>query len=83
MIGDFNLPRIDWSNLQVPDSRYEDIFLNTIMDNYLHQHVTEFTRIRSDQVKSTLDLVFTQNEEMIKELSLLNPLCYGSLLVTD
>ena len=81
MVGDFNLPRIDWSNLQVPDSSYEDIFLNTIMDNYLHQHVTEFTRIRSDQVKSTLDLVFTQNEEMIKELSLLNPLGKSDHLV--
>ena len=49
ILGDFNLPRIDWANNLTIMKSYEAEFLGCLMDSYLHQHVSEPTRSRSRQ----------------------------------
>ena len=39
IMGDFNLPKIDWCNLKAPISSFEDTFVEVVMDNFLFQHV--------------------------------------------
>ena len=67
--GDFNYPEIDWENEYVSDSS-EAIgpFIDTVQDNLLYQHVYKPTRYRTGNEPSLLDLVFTNEEGMIREL---------------
>ena len=75
LLGDFNVPKIDWENKDLKQGarNIEINFLNTINDCYLHQHVREITRRNNDEA-STLDLIFTGEEEDVKNISLLPPL---------
>ena len=75
LLGDFNVPYIDWVN-RVPEPRARKIekdFLESITDNLMYQHVMEHTRIRGPQ-KSTLDLILTKEEEDIKNIEVLAPI---------
>ena len=65
IMGDFNLPRINWSTISAPISSFEDCFLDNISDNFLTQHIKENTRMRSGTVGSILDLIFTKEEEYV------------------
>ena len=75
LLGDFNVPKIDWENhdLKQGARNIEINLLKTIDDCYLHQHVREITR-RNNNEASTLDLIFTGEEEDVKNISLLPPL---------
>ena len=68
ILGDFNLPRIDWSTLSAPVGSYEELFVEVIMENFLIQHVTEITRARNTGDGSMLDLVFSKDEEFINQI---------------
>ena len=48
IVGDFNMPQIDWRNncCLTPDHHYAHTFLNAVHDAFLFQHVTEPTRFR-------------------------------------
>ena len=48
--------------------------MECIRDNYFFQHVTEDTRQRGDDKPSLLDLLFTNEPDMISKLEILNPL---------
>ena len=75
ILGDFNLPNIDWINKELKvgfDTNEEDMF-EVISDCFLHQHVTKLTRFRNNQA-STLDLIFTKEEEDVKDIEVLQPL---------
>ena len=75
LLGDFNVPNIDWEN-RVPEPRARKIekdFFETITDNLMYQHVKENTRIRGPQ-KSTLDLILTKEEEDVKNITVLTPI---------
>ena len=52
IMGDFNLPRINWSTTSAPSSSFEDCFIDNTSDNFLSQHIKENTRMRSDTVGS-------------------------------
>ncbi|XP_069142291.1 uncharacterized protein [Argopecten irradians] len=71
LLGDFNYKEIDWKNqislsgLNNPATK----FLEATRDNFLIQHVTSPTRYRVNQTPSTLDLIFTNEEEMIRDIS--------------
>ena len=67
--GDFNYPEIDWKNEYVSDSS-EAIgpFIDIVQDNLLYQHVYKPTPYRTGNEPSLLDLVFTNEEGMIREL---------------
>ena len=42
------------------------MFVDSIMDYYLYQHITDQTRIREGQHSNTLDLVLTNKEHIIE-----------------
>ena len=75
IMGDFNVPKVDWENAEVlPGAKIiEREFLETITDNFLYQHVTEYTRIRGPE-RSILDLIFTKEEEDVKNIKVLPPI---------
>jgi hypothetical protein len=49
-------------------------FLESIRESYLIQHVTEVTRVRDNSEPSILDLILTNEENMIDEIIYSNPL---------
>ena len=76
IIGDFNYKEIDWESWSTSKSENseEQAFINCIQDIYWFQHVTSPTRYRTDHEPSTLDLVFTNEESMIEQISYQSPL---------
>ena len=68
--GDFNYPNINWSTLSC-NTTYSQMFLDTIHDHCLFQHITEPTHYRPNTVANTLDLVFTNEDGMINSVEYL------------
>lgn len=76
MLGDFNLPRIRWSNYTT-EGGTEDCntrFIEKVRDCFLTQHIQDVTRIRGDSQGNTLDLLFTNDESIIEEIKNESPL---------
>ena len=75
ILGDFNLPKIDWVNNELREGyeEYEANMYDVFTDCFLHQHVKELTRFRNDE-SSTLDLIFTKEEEDVRDIEVLQPL---------
>ena len=73
--GDFNLPRIDWIGNECHDteSSFTANFMDTIEQLEWYQHSKNNTRFRGTQ-KSCLDLIFTNEEEMISKVHELPPI---------
>jgi len=67
-MGDFNYPDIDWSSLH-SQSKNGQSLLDSVEDCFLTQHVQDPTR--SD---STLDLVFTDEPNMIDKVEIMGKL---------
>ena len=67
--GDFNYPNIDWENDYVDEASPIRRFIDTIQSTHLHQHVSQPTRYRHDQEPSLLDLILTNEEGMLQNLS--------------
>ena len=75
ILGDFNLPDIDWIENELRsgcDTNNERMF-ETFTDCFLHQHVLKPTRFRNNEA-STLDLIFTKEEEDVKDIEVLQGL---------
>ena len=68
LMGDFNYPDINWSSLH-SQSRNGQSFLDSVEDCFLTQHVQDSTR--SD---SMLDLVFTDEPDMIDKVEVMGKL---------
>ena len=75
IMGDFNVPNIDWVHKTVLPTarRFEKDFFITISDNLLCQHVKENTRFGKTE-ESVLDLFFTKEEGEIKNVKVLLPI---------
>ena len=67
LVGDFNYPDADWEKLSAV-STVAQTFIDTTLDNFLHQHVDTPTRYRSYATPSTIDLVFSNEEDMVEEI---------------
>ena len=69
--GDFNYPSIDWSNGPIVSSSSQPIqlFLDTLNDLFLYQHVTDPTRYRAGGSPHVLDLVLTNEEDMVRDIT--------------
>ena len=69
--GDFNYPSIDWSNGSVVSSSSQPIqlFLDTLNDLFLYQHVTKPSRYQAGSSPHVLDLVFTNEEDMVQDIA--------------
>ena len=76
MMGDFNLPEINWDDLTAPGrgDNKANTFLNTIRDTFMFQHVKSPTHYRGDQDSTLIDLIFTSEEGSIKNLQHSSPL---------
>ena len=75
ILGDFNLPKVDWVNDELKEGfdENEATMFEVFSDCFLHQHVKKLTRFRNDE-SSTLDLIFTKEEEDVKDIEVLPPL---------
>ena len=76
LMGDFNFKNIEWDTMtanSVADEQTKQ-FINTINDTFLFQHVTEPTRYRINQQANILDLVFTNEENMVENIIYKEPL---------
>ena len=70
--GDFNYANINWSDcIESTRDPHAQCFLDTLHDLILYQHVDVPTRYRDSQSFNTLDLVITNEEHMINEISYL------------
>ena len=71
VIGDFNLPKIDWTTLSVnaTESSLSKRFLDVSLDRFLHQHVdfpTNLTPHGNEKMTETcIDLLFTDNRDTV------------------
>ena len=76
VIGDLNYKHIDWENWQTPkpETSEEHQFISCLQDIYWHQHVTSPTRYREGTDPSTLDLILSNDENLIDKLQFLSPL---------
>lgn len=72
IIGDFNLPEIDW-DLWITsrsENHFSFNFLECVRDNFLEQPVTHPTRWVNDEPGNILDLCFVDNIDIIKKLEI-------------
>ena len=74
--GDFNHPEINWDTCSPSQNMHHKAsrFLECIKDCFLHQNVKEATHHRGSQQANTLDLVFTNEEDMVKSIGIKSPL---------
>ena len=75
IMGDFNVKEINWEEDEAEGEirTLQSRFFECTKDSYLIQHVYAPTRFRNDQ-ESTLDLIFTKEEEDVKNIEVLQPL---------
>ena len=71
IIGDFNMPSINWNTLSAPPKCSP--FLKIFTNYFLKQHVTEPTRPNSNAI---LDLIFTSNGTNVYDISVEE--CFGT-----
>jgi hypothetical protein len=64
IVGDFNHPEIDWAHESSPrdENHPSSLFMESVRDSFLYQHITKPTHFRSNQTPNNLDLVFTSEE---------------------
>jgi hypothetical protein len=75
-MGDFNYNSICWDNWTTTKSENsnEFLFIECIRDQFLFQHVNRPTRARADAQPSTIDLIFTNEENMLSDIRYCSPL---------
>ena len=85
ILGDFNLPLIDWSahSTSLSTSSYEQPFLDRLDDLYLYQHIDRPTQARNDAIPSILDLVITKSINDILSIDFRPPLGKSDHVVLD
>ena len=68
--GDFNLPEIDWEGerTSVSMNHVASRFLEGVKNSYLSQHILKPTHFRGNQRANVLDLIFTNEENMVSDL---------------
>ena len=73
--GDFNYKEISWSDFSgATNNGHIEPFLEVVDDLFLFQHITAPTRFRPGETPSLLDLVFTNEQDMINNILHLPPL---------
>ena len=71
--GDFNFKGIDWE-LQEGTSEEEKKFVKAFQDSFLYQHVDQNTRFRRGQKPNLLDLMITNEPDIINNIEYLPPI---------
>ena len=87
LMGDFNYPDIDWESWTTSknEASEEYRFIECIRDAFLFQHVVNPTRFRFNSRPNVLDLLFTNEENMVSNVVHCSPLGLSdhSVLVFD
>ena len=70
IVGDFNLKKINWETMTTNtcENSPETEFVEGVKDLFLFQHVFKPTRYREGSEPSVLDLILTNEEEMITDV---------------
>lgn len=76
LMGDFNLPNINWTTESCSgnENNIDHKFLETVKDNFLFQHIDKPTRWRGTDTPHILDLIMTNEENMISDLEYQSPI---------
>jgi hypothetical protein len=75
-VGDFNFKNVNWkigTTSKSEDSK-EAKFIETILDCFLYQNITEPTRCRGTDEPSTIDLLFSNEEMQVSNIEYHAPL---------
>ncbi len=73
--GDFNFPKIDWGTWTSNSENDEGAnFIEALRDGYLYQHIRTNTRTRGNQEPSLIDLVLTNEQNMVDNIETQSPL---------
>ncbi|KAA0186305.1 hypothetical protein HAZT_HAZT005123 [Hyalella azteca] len=72
-MGDFNFPEINWvtERCEAGPNHIASQFLKTVKNCFLIQHQREPTRFREGEKSNTVDLIFTNREEMAMECGMM------------
>ena len=70
------MKEIDWTNetTSVSENHNSSLFLETVRDSFLFQQVSKPTRMREHENDSLLDLILTNEQNMVEDLQYLPPL---------
>ena len=71
IVGDFNFKDINWETWTTPhglDSK-EQKFIDTVKDCFFFQHIQGATRKRGNDEPSTLDLILTDEEMQVSDVT--------------
>ena len=75
IFGNFNFPRVNWSNWSSPEGDVVgNNFLEALDDLLLFQHVDTPTRKHLGQLSSILNLVLSDEEYSVSQMVFLDPL---------
>ena len=76
MVGDFNCSNVKWEIFEgdEDENSWGNRLLKLSMENMMIQRVTENTRFRGEDKPSRLDLVFTKEVELTRDISYMCPL---------
>jgi len=76
IMGDFNYPDIDYNtdSVQAGDMASSSRFFQKTQELCLHQHVQQPTRVRQGQQPSTLDYIFTNEDNIVQDILYSAPL---------
>ncbi|XP_069134268.1 uncharacterized protein [Argopecten irradians] len=71
--GDFNFPEINWTDWTTctSENHISTRFLECVRDTFLYQHIHKPTRYREGQNPSILDLVFSNDEQIVNDVNYL------------
>ena len=76
IIGDFNLPNINWERCTTTtgSNSFEFGFIETVRDCFMTQHVKEVTRLKGETRGIILDLIISNEEEMVNDIRVESPI---------
>ncbi|MES9974252.1 MAG: reverse transcriptase family protein, partial [Candidatus Thiodiazotropha sp.] len=80
LLGDFNIPNVDWQRLRCSTNAGTEL-IQLVRHFSWTQHVREPTRIRSGQMPSLLDLIFTNEKHQVDLVNHLSPLGFSDHMV--
>ena len=83
LLGDFNMPEINWESntTTVGEDHKATKFVECIRDTFWFQHVKHPTRVRQGNEPSVLDLIFSNEENMVEKVNFLSSLGKSDHLV--
>ena len=76
ILGDFNFPTINWDSLSTPhlSNHCASEFLAATQDAFLFQYVQSPTHTRPNQKPTLIDLIFSQDDQTITNMTTSAPI---------